>query len=114
MEEDYTRQLTIKDLDMVLRPLRDDLWFPIAFDSPHSYRGYYEQLAFEPAPGKTAAELRQIAESARRVFTGYKGGEFLMDDDTLGNIAFEGECGDADELTFAKFQRMLEEAGDKP
>jgi hypothetical protein len=52
--------------------------------APHSYRGYYSDLAFEWTPSVvTAAEFRKLLrQSLGRTFTGYKGGEFTMDEDT--------------------------------
>lgn len=48
---------------------------------PHSYRGYYEDLAFEPSDGTRTA--KSLADECRRcmgqVFVGYKGGDFVMD-----------------------------------
>ena len=34
------------------------------FAEPHSYRGYYEQLAFEPAYGVTIGSMLSAARSA--------------------------------------------------
>lgn len=65
-----------------------------ALGEAHSYRGYYEEIAFEPAsPGTTvtAGELAQVVENAiGTVFTGWKGGDFRMDVDTPVWISSEG------------------------
>jgi hypothetical protein len=47
---------------------------------PHSYRGYYMDLAFECATVKiTATDALILCRSAMgEVFTGYKGGEYQM------------------------------------
>lgn len=51
----------------------------IGFNNPHSYRGYYDELAFEPAKGVTVREMLACAEGCLgHVFTGYKGGEYRM------------------------------------
>lgn len=49
-------------------------------DNEHSYRGYYEDLAFERLDGtRTASELLADCKAAMgRVFQGYKGGDFVM------------------------------------
>jgi hypothetical protein len=50
------------------------------FDSPHSYRGDYMDLAFEPATDITVGDMLDAARSALgETFTGYKGGDFTMD-----------------------------------
>ncbi len=53
-------------------------------ESPHSYRGYYSDLAFERGESKMmATELLAIAkECMGKEFEGYKGGEFLMGQST--------------------------------
>ena len=64
---------------------------PIRFDiggwpgKPDSYRGYYEQLAFScRGDGATVADVLAHARSAMgRVFEGYKGGKFVMHENTL-------------------------------
>ena len=47
---------------------------------PHSYRGYYEDLAFERAEWVTARTALAMCRLAiGRVFEGYKGGDYMMD-----------------------------------
>ena len=48
--------------------------------SPHSYRGYYIDLAFEPSAAKiTAADALRMCRSVMgQVLEGYKGGDFVM------------------------------------
>lgn len=64
---------------------------PVLFDfggcptSPHSYRGYYEDLAFERKPDEQAdvkSFLGMCMYCLDTPFTGYKGGEFVMGPDT--------------------------------
>jgi hypothetical protein len=48
--------------------------------SPHSYRGYYTDLAFGRFGTCTAQENLETVEACMHAtFVGYKGGEFLMD-----------------------------------
>jgi len=50
-----------------------------AFNEPHSYRGYYDELAFEPCEDISVGELLKIAKDCiGKTFTGYKGGEYTM------------------------------------
>ena len=56
----------------------------IAPGNPESYRGYYSDLAFEPSSDPvSAADLLAICRGALgQTFEGYKGGDFVMSDDT--------------------------------
>jgi hypothetical protein len=52
---------------------------PLGFHKPHSYRGYYDHLAFEPAENITVGAMLAAAESAvGTTYPGYKGGEYEM------------------------------------
>ena len=49
------------------------------FHNPHSYRGDYYDLAFEPAENITVADMLEAARSAvGATYEGWKGGEFRM------------------------------------
>jgi len=51
----------------------------MGFSEPHSYRGDYANLAFEPCKNTTVGKMLECAKSAlNKVYTGYKGGEFTM------------------------------------
>jgi len=68
-----------------------------------SYRGYYDELAltftsdeFSKHRIKTAGELLKLLESAiGKTFTGYKGGDFVMNENTPVWLANYGNTGDA-------------------
>ena len=65
------------------------------FDSPHSYRGYYDELAFEPCGETTVGEMLEAAQSAvGETYQGWKGGDFLMNDWTPVHLAHMGDCGE--------------------
>jgi len=63
--------------------------------SPHSYRGYYSDLAFEQKERKiTVTEALAMCKAAMgKVFEGYKGGDFVMGELTPVWIAEYGSCG---------------------
>ncbi len=68
---------------------------PHGFGTPDSYRGYYEQLAFEPRKNVTVGEMLAYAKSALgQTFQGYKGGEYLMTEWTDVWIAEYGDTGE--------------------
>lgn len=59
-----------------------------------SYRGYYSDFAFEP--GSTTVEELQAyieGEVIGKTFTGYKGGDYVMDENTTVWCAGYGSCG---------------------
>ena len=61
---------------------------------PHSYRGYYCDLAFEIRGKKPVADVLAICRSAMgEVFQGYKGGDYQMGKATPVWIASYGRCG---------------------
>lgn len=67
----------------------------LGFHEPHSYRGYYRELAFEPHKNTTVGAMLACCEYAKnRVFEGYKGGEYVYDDDTDCWLAFYGNSGE--------------------
>lgn len=64
--------------------------------SPHSYRGYYSDLALEKGEGQrtVGSLLEQLkSECLGETFEGYKGGDFYMDEHTPMWIADYGSCG---------------------
>lgn len=65
------------------------------FNEPHSYRGYYSDLAFERTQEKiTAGQAHKMARDCMgEIFEGYKGGDFQMGRNTPVWIASYGSCG---------------------
>jgi hypothetical protein len=54
------------------------------FNNPHSYRGYYDELAFEVIRKETpiANILDDVKSAVDTTYEGWKGGEFKMGKDT--------------------------------
>lgn len=68
---------------------------PLGFARPHSYRGYYEDLAFEPAENVTVRSMLEAARSAiGQTFGGWKGGDYTMDEWTTVWLASPGDTGE--------------------
>lgn len=88
------RQVTLGQLIGQLRAMTPDALIT-DLANPHSYRGHYDQLAFERQPHvKRADEVLSIVESALdQVFKGYKGGSYRMTRDTPVWIAEYGHTG---------------------
>jgi hypothetical protein len=84
---------------------------PIGFKHPHSYRGYYDELAFEVAHDVTVREMLADAESALgATFQGWKGGDYEMKDWTsCWLVTEEGNSGG--ETIGALFLALLLAAG---
>lgn len=62
--------------------------------APHSYRGYYSDLAFERGEKVTAAKALETCRGCMgEVFEGYKGGDFQMGRNTPVWLASYGCCG---------------------
>jgi hypothetical protein len=82
------------ELITTLEAADPDLVLPDGFTNPHSYRGFYEQLAFEPAENVRVGDMLADAKRALgTVYEGWKGGDFLMDEYTECWLAEEGHGG---------------------
>jgi hypothetical protein len=69
------------------------------FGRPRSYRGYYEELAFEPTRNVTVGMMLEYAKSALgQTFEGYKGGSYTMSEYTPCWIASYGDSYNADSI----------------
>ena len=67
----------------------------VGFGNPHSYRGYYDQLAFEPVENTTAGAMLAAAKAAMgTTYQGWKGGAFTMGELTPCWLAWEGSSSD--------------------
>jgi hypothetical protein len=65
------------------------------FNCPHSYRGDYSELAFEPCKDTTVGNMLGIAkDSLGKEFIGYKGGDFEMGGYTRVYLANYGDTGE--------------------
>lgn len=65
------------------------------FNNPHAYRGYYDDLAFEPAENVQVGYMLMIArECVDRTFGGWKGGEYTMKTYTDVWLAERGDTGE--------------------
>ena len=83
--------LTLGQLITVLDQYKDDGGTTVKFDfchfAPaglHSYRGSYDHLAISYSPFQLSLEtfLAELKGAVGQVFTGWKGGQFVMDENT--------------------------------
>lgn len=87
--------MVLQELIAFLEARDPSITAPMGFGRPHSYRGFYEQLAFEPTPNVTVGQMLTAARLALGMtFTGYKGGEYEMGEYTTVNLANYGETGE--------------------
>lgn len=95
-------------------PTNDEFVFTNGFNAPHSYRGIYADVAFEPARNVTLGEIKRvIARADAETFMGWKGGEYAYGDDARCHLAYEGTCdptgtGDAEDFEELVADMMLE------
>jgi hypothetical protein len=86
--------MTLEELITALEAADQTHIAPLGFGAPGSYRGDYSELAFEPASNVTVASMLAHAKSALgATFTGYKGGEFTMNEYTYCYINERGHSG---------------------
>jgi hypothetical protein len=92
-ERAASEQMTLGELITALEAMPADLVIA-GLHGPHSYRGYYCDLAFEPREKTTAGKLLELCRGAMgRGFTGYKGGDYTMGENTPVWVANYGDCG---------------------
>ncbi|MFE3123708.1 hypothetical protein ACFXHD_09835 [Streptomyces hydrogenans] len=86
--------MTLEELIATLEAADPTLVLPYGFTNPHSYRGYYHELAFEPATDIMVGSMLADARSALgTTYTGWKGGDFTMQGYTDCWLAQEGSAG---------------------
>lgn len=89
-------QITLGELKATLEQYDLDLPVKLSDESSpgdfHSYRGYYEFIAVDKGSDKTVREfLSQVYKAIGASFTGYKGGDFVMTNQTPVWVSEYGE-----------------------
>jgi len=103
--------MTLGELIEFLEARDPERAVPVGFAKPHSYRGYYSELAFEPAKDVTVGSMLSCArDSLGHTFTGYKGGEYKMGEYTDVYLANYGDTGEGIGPVLLSF--MVGEEGD--
>lgn len=86
--------MTLSELIGALEAEDPDLLLPLGFSNPHSYRGIYEDLAFEPVADVTIGQMLADARSALdATYEAWKGGEYTMREYADCWLAEEGRGG---------------------
>lgn len=103
--------MVLKELIDWLEQQDQNAVVPVGFNNPHSYRGDYYSLAFEPATDVTFGAMLEYAKSALgETYTGYKGGEFEMHEYTDCYIAEWGCLGDQIGIILLNYMQRCAEA----
>ena len=85
--------MVLKELIEWLESQPADAVVRFGFSEPHSYRGYYDELAFDPAKDVTIGSMLAYAKSAvNQTFGGWKGGEYTMSEYTDCWISYYGHA----------------------
>ena len=73
----------------------NDVMLEYGFSHPHSFRGYYEDLAFEltEKPQSAIDALAVVKPCLSRTFKDYQGGDFKMYNESSVWFAYEGSGG---------------------
>lgn len=93
MSEIKVEQLDLGELIAVLETAlaEGDRVLSVGFTNPHSYRGDYSDLAFEPCRDIALSDMLQAARDALgATFQGWKGGDYTMSKHTYCWLAFRG------------------------
>lgn len=87
--------MTLGELIKILEELPQDAVVPRGFHNPHSWRGIYAELAFEPKEKVRISEMLADAKSAvGTIYEGWKGGDFPMGEYTEVHISERGTSHD--------------------
>jgi hypothetical protein len=88
--------MVLRELIAALEAADPDTVLPLGFSNPHSYRGYYTDLAFEPTANVTVGQMLANARTALgATYQGYKGGDYTMDQWTECWLAEHGHEGES-------------------
>jgi len=87
--------MTLGEYIEKLKTLDPEKKVPIGLGGPHSWRGRYDELAFEPVKDTTVKEMLEAAESALNSYQhGWKGGDYFMTEETPIHVEYEGAWSD--------------------
>jgi hypothetical protein len=94
MDVDGFDCITLGELIAYLEKFPADARFVVGFGTPHSYRGYYNELAFERQNDVAVRDMLADARGAvGATYQGYKGGRYTMTADAPVWVAAYGCSG---------------------
>lgn len=84
-------EITLSQLELLLKSLNPEDYLDFGFTRPHSYRGMYDCLCFEVDNSVKVSEmLLSIQRAYNNTFSGWKGGEYDYNADTPVFFAYQG------------------------
>jgi hypothetical protein len=87
--------MNLFDLIELLEKYPQEKRVPLGIGNPHSWRGDYCELAFEPVKDVTVGDMLASARSAMgATFQGYKGGDFPMTGFSVIHLEHKGDYSD--------------------
>jgi len=90
-----TLQHYIDLLEKAVTENPDNPTLPIGLGNPHSWRGAYEELSFEPKPQTNLKDMLEEAKACiGKTFSGHKGGQFTMKAETPIHLDYAGKWSD--------------------
>lgn len=96
--------MTLRELITELKTYDPKTLLPMGLGSPHSYRGFFDQLGFAPVRNTTIGKMLEEAEGCvGKSFQGYKGGNYKMEHDTDVWMSTWGDSGEALCLTLIRY-----------
>lgn len=105
--------MSLEDLIAELKKHDPNKRVKLGFCCPHSYRGSYECLAFEPYEDASVGAMLTLATSALgQIFYGYKGGEYRMGPWSRVYLANLNESGEELGPTLLKYMLADEMEGE--
>lgn len=85
--------MTLGELIDLLGQLPQHLHLKRGFAHPHSYRGFYADLAFEPIGEQLVSDaFSMVLGALGQTYQGWKGGDFTMHEGVDVYFANEGTC----------------------
>jgi len=101
--------MTLREAIEALEQFPADAPTSRSFTRPHSYRGDYESLAIERSslPTTMGCHVMMLRDCVGSCFSGWKGGEFWMHDDTNVYIASVGSSDGAEPMTMESLLSWL-------
>lgn len=102
-----TLEVLIAALSIEIGKRGDGYVVPKGFNNPHSYRGFYERVAFTPTgPTTLGAMLASARGAIGSTYCGWKGGDFRMDEKSLVHVAARGRTDDFEDYDGLTEERL--------
>lgn len=102
--------MTLKTFKNHILKFEEDKVFDFSLSTPFSWRGSYDEFAFEVSEGKMNRDsvLENIQRAFTEVFHGYKGGQYTYDNETPVNFEEHGSRNYTDGRFTAELLAKLE------